>query len=267
MILRNFLYIDTNMLNDFLSTIDGYLEEGTRDQTELEKSQKSGKANAKVIEGNLQFDSSTEIKQKLSRTEASKFQKLYAYLQDNGMSQFLDAFDEEIWKQIRRGEILEVPAKTRLPKTFQLIQDFQSMTPMVEIMQALGEVPFKEQRELAMFKGASILGEQAENQNVPLIFETESTKGYTFVCQLQRPFIRTDLNNLVGEADVIGKVQRIIPKGNQVEMFSLIPAFDSYLSTMNREEKRKFMNDKKKSKLAEVIKGPAMIITPLAIYR
>lgn len=267
MILRNFLYIDTYMLNDFLSTIDGYLEEGTIDQTELEKSQKSGKANVKVIEGNLLSETSTEIKQKLSRTEASKFQKLYDYLQDNSMSQFLDAFDEEIWKQIRRGAILEVPAKTNLPKTFQLTQDIQSMTPMVEIMQALGEVPLKEQRELAMFKGISILGEQAEKQNVPLIFETESTKGYTFVCQLQRPFIRTDLNNLVGEADVIGKVQRIIPKGNQEEIYSLIPAFDSYLSTLNREQKRKFMNDKKKSNLAEVIKGPAMIITPLAIYR
>lgn len=267
MILRNFLYLDSGMLNDFLSTIDGYIEEGSIDQTELEKRNKSGKAAFKVAEGNLQSETSTETKQKIVRTDASKFQRLYDYLQEEDICQFLDAFDGEIWNQIKRGELIEVPAKMELAKPFALAQDLQDLMPMSQIVSSLGIEPFKDQEEAEIFNGLSFLGEYSKSTAVPIIFETESTKGYKFYCQLQREYVRTEINNFNSEADIIGKVQRIIPKGREEEVYSIIPAFESITSSMNRDQRRKNLRDKKNNNLSQLIKGPAIIVTPLAIYR
>ncbi|RUT48003.1 hypothetical protein EJP82_02345 [Paenibacillus anaericanus] len=264
MILRNFLYLDTSVLNDYLSTIEGFIEEGPIDQTETEKSNKSGKANIKFAEGNLQAETSTETRQKIARTDASKFNNLYDYLAKENLNQFLDAFDDEIWRQIRRGEIIEVPSSITISKVFKMTQDLQSMSPMIDIMQAFGQEPFKDKQESNMFAGISSLGEHATKQNIPIIFESESTRGYSFYTRLQRQYLKTDISNLEGEADILGKVQKIIPKGKQEEVFSIVPAFDSFLS---REQKRKMLSDKKGKNLSDFIKGPAIVVTPIAIYR
>lgn len=267
MILRNFLYLDTSILNDYLSTIEGFIEEGPIDQTEVQTKQKSGTANIKFVEGNLQSETSTETTQKLARTDASKFNKLYNLLSKNEMSQFLDAFDNEIWSQIRRGEILEIPAIINISKVFKLTQDVQNIPHMIDIMRAMGHDPFENEQEAKMFTGINTLGEFAGNQSIPIIFESEATKGYTFVAQLQRQYLKSEILNLEGGADIIGKVQRIIPRGKQEEIFSLIPAFDSFQSSINREQRRKMQNDKKSNNISEIIKGPAILITPLALYR
>lgn len=267
MILRNFLYLDTSVLNDYLSTIEGFIEEGPIDQTEIEKKNKSGNANVKIVEGKIASETATETKQKLARTDASKFNKLYSYLSENSMIQFLDAFDESIWNQIRRGEIIEVPSRISISKVFKMTQDLQGISPMIEMMNAFGQEPFIDQKEANIFAGISKLSENATKQNVPVIFESESTKGYSFFTQLQRQYIKTDVSNLEDGADILGKVQKIIPKGKQEEVFSLVPAFESFTGNLSREQKRKMINDKKRQNVADFVKGPAIVITPIAIFR
>lgn len=121
MILRNFLFLDTNMLTDFLAQIEGYVIEGPIDQTEMKKGQKDIKGDVKVIKGGGTSEKSTEIKQRLATTDGARFQKFYELANENEMVAYLDAFDEGIWHGIRRGELLEVQAKIGFPKSFAML--------------------------------------------------------------------------------------------------------------------------------------------------
>lgn len=133
--------------------------------------------------------------------------------------------------------------------------------------QLLGTEDFAKPEDIAMVEALTGISKRDGEQSVPIIFEAESTPSFGFVAQLPRKYLRCDLSELRGEATVFGKVQRIIPKGKQEEIYNLLPALESYQATLNRAERRKMQKEKKEQNMAEQIKGPAIILIPLAIYR
>lgn len=267
MILRNFLFLDTATMEDYLATLEGYVIEGTVDQTEVEKKDRSGKAGYKIVEGEIASEKSTETKQKLAVTDGAKFQKLYELLEKKDSVQFLDAFDEEIWTQLRRGELLEVDAIIRFPKPFTLTQAIEDLSPLMDIMATFGEDSLADPKSRAALEGMSAIAKLAEGKPIPILFEAASTPGFTFVANLPRRHLRCQLSDLEGEATVVGKIQRILAKGTKCEVFSLFPAFASSLPSLTREQRNQMQREMVKKELAEVVKGPAIIVTPLAIYR
>ncbi len=70
----------------------------------------------------------------------------------------------------------------------------------------------------------------------------------------------------IGEATVFGKIQRIIPKGERLEVFSLVPAITG-VASLSREQRRKMQKSATKGQITEEIKGPAIILIPVAVYR
>lgn len=267
MILRNFLFLDTATMEDYLATLEGYVAEGTIDHTEVEKSDRSGKAGYKIVEGEIASEKSTETKQRFAVTDGAKFQKLHDLLEDQGLVQFLDAFDEEIWNQLRRGELLEIDATIRFPKPFMLAQAIEGFSPLMSIMAAFGEDSLTDPKDRVAFEGMTAIAKLVEGKPVPILFEAASTPGFTFVANLPRRYLRCQPSDLEGEATVVGKAQRILTKGKKVEAFSLFPAFSSSLPSVSRERRRQMQREMVKRRLAEVVRGPAVVLTPLAIYR
>src|SRR5438552_443583 len=98
MILRNFLYLDTSTVADYLSSLDGSVVEGPVDRTLSAKHDKGLKANFNVVEGALSGGGSSETREKRLVTDAAKFQRLYELIEEEHV-QWLDAFDDEIWQQ------------------------------------------------------------------------------------------------------------------------------------------------------------------------
>ncbi len=267
MILRNFLFLDTATMEDYLATLEGYVVEGTVDQTDVEKKDKSGKAGYKIVEGGIKSEKSTETKQKLAVTDGAKFQKLYELLKEQDLLQFLDAFDEEIWKQLRRGQLLEVDSIIRFPKPFAMTQAIDGISPFLDIMAAFGEDSLLDPEDRAAFEGMSAIAKLVEEKPVPILFEAASTADFTFVANLPRRYLRCQLMDLEGEATIVGKIQRVLARGTKVEVFSLFSAFTSSLPSLSKEQRNQMQKEMVKGELAEVVRAPAIILTPLAIYR
>src|SRR6266446_2665274 len=104
MILRNFLYLDTSTMADYLSSLDGSVVEGSVDQTHATQHEKGVKGDLKVVQGGWSGRGASETKEKRLITDAAKFQRLYELIENDHL-QYLDGFDDQIWKQIRRGEL------------------------------------------------------------------------------------------------------------------------------------------------------------------
>lgn len=266
LILRNFLFLDKATMADYLSQLEGSVAGGVIDQTTTERRHKGGKAGYKIIEGHAGSETSTETRQQAVVTDASQFQRLYDLLVDENAIQVLDAFDAEIWSQLRRGEVLEVQAAIRLPKPFLLTQAAENISPLIDILAAFDKDPIADADTRLAFEGMRAVGKLTEEQPVPLVFEAASTPDFSFVAHLPRQYLRCDLTDLQGEAVVFGTIQRILQKGQDLEVFNLMPALTS-LPTLTRQQRRKMEREMAAKEIAEVVKGPAIVLTPVAVYR
>jgi hypothetical protein len=268
MILRNFLFLDTDTLDDYLAALEGYVVDSAIDQTETEKKDVTGKAGYKIIEGELTTEKSKEMKQTLAVTSAAKFQKLYDLLekQEEGF-RYLDLFDQEIWGQIRRGDLLEIEAKIHLPKAFALMQTMDDFSPWLDIMSLVGDKPLADAKTKAAFEGLKSVSKLSEGKPIPIVFESSSTPTFGFTANLQRRFLKCQLSDIEGDATIFGKVQRVIKRGEKVEVFSLLPAFSAKLPSLNAMQKKQMQQGMAQKELTEIVKGPALIISPVAVYR
>lgn len=265
--LRSFLFLDTNTLSDYLSAIEGFVTEGDIDQVETEKKDLSGKAGYKIIESEAATQKSKERKQTLAVTDAAKFQRLFEILEKDDGIKFLDLIDQDTWEQIRRGDIVEIEANVQLPKAFALTQAMDDFSPLLNIMSQFGQDSLVDSKTKAAFEGIQSVAKLSEGKPIPILFETSSTPGFAFASNLQRKFLRCQITDIEGSSTIFGKVQRVIRKGEKMELFSMLPALSAKLPSLNIKQQRQMQQNLAKQELAEVVKGPALIISTLAIYR
>jgi hypothetical protein len=134
-------------------------------------------------------------------------------------------------------------------------------------MTAMGQDPLADTNSRMAFEGISGFAKMMEKSPVPVLFEAISTPKYKFVTNLSRQYIRCQISELQGEITIFGKVQRIIKLGERIEAFSLFPVLSTSLTTMNISQKKQLQQDMAKKGLAEIVKGPAMVLSPVAFYR
>lgn len=134
---------------------------------------------------------------------------------------------------------------------------------MVDLFKTLDESLVDKKAEDAM-KGLSGLSKMLAGKPLPLMIQSASTPGYHFVADLSRQFLRCGLSELQGEATVVGKVLRILTKGQTHEAFSLLP---SSIPTMDRGARKRVQQEMKSKKLTETVRGPGAIIAAVAVYR
>ena len=273
--LRDFLFLDTKAVSNYVAQVEGYAVDGPIDQTETGKKDRGGKIGATLgpigAEGTISSGSSFEVKQKLAITPEAQFEQLHKYLDSQGAPgqgiQQLDAFDEQIWNQLQRGEILEVEATIQVPQSFLITQTGQALSQFMELGEALGKDPTADPQLAEAAKAFKSFSKMAEDKPIPLLFETTSTPEFKFLTELPKQFLRCDLSDLQGEATIFGKVRRIIRKGEQRNVFSTFPAFTGLLPNLNPNQMQQAQRQLAEQGLADTIEGPAIILTTVAVYQ
>ncbi len=262
--LRDFLFLNTNMLSNYLATIDGYLEQEF-DVSETEKGEKSGKVGIYAVEGNLSSETARETKARRTLTPPAQFQRLYEALETQQQIKYMGLFDEQYWNEIRKGDILEVEANIRTPSLFLQIEQIQGVSSLASLVQKFGTV--MSDSDLNMLSGIGDLGRIIQSKAIPLIFQVQSIGKYQFTAELNREFVTGNASDFQGEAYVFGKVQKVLEKGEKVDVFSLLPDLESLQLSRQQRLALKSNKNKSKMKIVETVSGPAIVINPLAVYR
>lgn len=265
MILRDFLFLDTDRLSNYLSVLEGYVEEEI-EETETEKKQIDGKLSVHFAETGGLSEQTKETKRKFSVTIAGQFQKLYELLDDQDSLKYLDLFDMGFWEKLERGEVVEIQANIRIPTILLQLQQTQNIAPYIDLMRMIGQDPLADPKTSEAMTGMTALNETIEDKPVPIIFTAISTPGYQFFTELPRKYLQSTLEELQGEAMVLGKIHRFVGKGKKEKVFSITPELDSFIG-MSRKQRRAMKSSKKSDDLTESIRGPAIILTAIAVYR
>lgn len=260
-VLRDFLYLDADAVSRSLAQLEGgiYDEE---EQQRTEGRSGSGEAQAKLgpVSGRRSRgqDAEEQTRRTMHQTPESDFRRLERLLVEQDGVQELSAFDEAIWQQLQRGEVLAVEANLSVPELFRWTEMASSVGPLVGLMRAFGE-EIDADTETAV-SGLTQLGEAAAE--VPGVARPLGAPKFKFVCPLRRDALKRDVGELAGECIVVGMLRRRFKPG---ERYSMLDAFG--MGGLPRAERRK-MEREMRGKMADaVISAPAALLSPLAVYR
>lgn len=136
--LRSFVYLNDDVVNDYLSQLEGAITEGPYTSTDTSAGSKggSGKIGLSVagIGGQVNTSQTSETQRTLRETPAARFARLYDILDAESMIQHLDGFDLDIYTQIEVGEIVEIRGIGRLPHWERLAKAASEFAGLIDLM-------------------------------------------------------------------------------------------------------------------------------------
>lgn len=268
--LRKFLFLDTDTVADYLAALEGSVLAGTIEETQQETTKQEDVAGMKTIQAGSSSEDSTQTRRKRVINSAAQFQHLYELLESEGVIQFLGSFDEAIWTQLERDEILEIQADIRLPEMLVLAQGVKGLPSLISKLEPIKDYLNDEDQTFDEIQSkasiASAIGELADTKEVPILFEAVSNPYFHFTARLSGQYLMCDILDLQGEATVFGKIQRLIQKDQSETVFSFDRGLDALTAQLNRKQRRALAKQSSKD-LTEVLKGPGLILLPVAIYQ
>jgi len=269
--LRNFMYLDTQLLEDYLSAIKGELYE---EETIIEKEEHTGggSVGAKIAglggEGKKEKTTGREVRKRVKKTDSSLFQELYGILQSKQAFSYYELITPDIWENTRRNSLLEVNVSARfsvLDGLTDLVEQIGSLASLVET--TTGQKMIDDKAAEAI-KGLRGLGQIHSNKGIPCVFNFKSSPDYKLISYLNPEYFKVEKEQMIGELTLFCKVQRLLEEDEEFELVDLFSSLKHL--RLSREQRRKldFPGDlSMPPELTDTVTGPAAIVIPVAIYR
>lgn len=256
--MRDFLYLDVRQVDQYLAQVEDGLYD---DQSEQQSSGRDRKAGAKLkggpleVGGDIGSNSADEISRTRRQTPESRFNRLYPHL---GTVE-IDELTQSVFSTVNRGQVLEVDCAVDIPTFARTLANSSELTGMAELMRTFGETVDDETTR--MMEGITTLAQRSDG-SIVATGEIGSEEPI-FVFKLARESLRVALDDLEGDATVIGTVQRTWPATETYPVLT-IPG----LNILSRKERREMeRNTSDEDDDAPVIKGPGVTLNVVAIFR
>jgi hypothetical protein len=267
--LKNFLYLDEEMLSGFLSSLEGGVM-GTREEKSKTGGATSLAVDAKIAKASKQKTLADESSIQWSDNSHSKFERFESLAQDNpAKSLWIDVYSEEDMAGARHGSIINVNCELFIPqyakvlaknggvgKIFEMLDEMESSGVPLEAMGLKAEnMPTKAQRGMA---GAlsNLMG-----SNIAVIGD-DFAGDWKIAASLKEQFIKNGMDDLEDEIRLVGQVKKIWRKGHSEQLVAM-----QGMSLMNRDDRRKAKKSGSSTAgFGETVEGPAVRVNVIAIY-
>ena len=102
-------------------------------------------------------------------------------------------------------------------------------------------------------------------KEIACVFEFED-KQFPLIASLDESFFRCEQDRFVGQTYLLCKVIKKIPKGQSIKLDEIFD--DAKKLPLNRAQRRNMpKNMENPVELRDVIKGPALVVLPIAVYQ
>jgi len=258
--MRNFLYLDERLVDQFLAQLEDGLYDDQRERSGRASSHGGGAglgAGPARLDAKIGKESSGEVELVRRQTPESRFNRLYDRLD-------LARFDEQsggVFGQLQTRQLIEADCYVDVPSFSRAFADPDALTGMAELMRTFApeQVDPETDKMLQMMSG---LGAKMSGSIVATgeLGASEPTLAF----KIDRSYLRVALEELEGEALVVGKVDRKWPEGESYPLLSL-PG----LNLFSRADRRAMAKSGDEQEASEdtILKGPGATVTVLAIYR
>jgi len=266
--IREFVYFDREKVEDFVSSIQGGLPEKRRQV----KSNKSGSFGVGikawflnlVRRGGAKELTWEEIQ---SETNASLFEWLHNLLDEKEAIINIEDFSETAWGQIEEGEFIEFQGRTEYSA---LEKFFDTISSLIPFIQSFSPTQFNTPDSQNIVNLVQVYKKKSHNVRIlPLGAPTDK---YTFVASLPEEKTRTNKDELAENYTVFGRIKKKLGERENYELFNLLPEG----ITLPKNQIQSLIENFKSMppelgappRMGDlVVNYPAIILTPIAIYR
>lgn len=277
MILRKYYYLDESFINDAYSSIFGYDHE---EHEITSVSEKQGNANASFEKGvkigvGGSKNSADTVKINANKTPSAKLQEILNYMKSESGEEipYYEQLNEDTFSGLNRDDLIEGVFSLSLTKLETYAQIANTATLFSDV---LNIESLSDEKTTEIVNTINKLADAERNKGVPCIlhFVNDKTK-YPCYCRLDQSFLKVNQALLQTEVTIIGKISRIIPKGQVVNLTDITELTKIKIPNANTRQGRQqrvqqIRNGQKPASmkmLQDEIKGPAIEIVPIAIYK
>lgn len=258
-LLREFLYLDTRLVDNYLAQVEGGLYDESRTRAEG-VSGYEGKAGVKTpvadFGAGAQRSSVTETERVIRETPEARFNRLHTALD----ATLQDGLAENLWPQATKGMFWELECEVSVPSVARMFGQLDQIDDIASLAEAFGTpLPgFDDQMKVQM----NLLSSRVDKRK--LVVEGHIADAQPrFAFKLNREFLRVDLDDLEAEVSIVGKIEGKWPEGDSRSIIDL-PGIN-LMSRKDRREIAKKGGSKGVDNLS--IPGPGVSMSVVAIYR
>ena len=268
--LRNFLYIDNKILDDYIAAIDGYIfEEETQKFNETHQKAAETKGDVYVLSGKGKFeDQQTEaVERKVHISDAAKFDKLYQYLSNDEEFplKYFEFMKKEDFDNLHRNDFIEVLVVPRFSKMRELSETIKKISSLASFYENITQQRILDTKMEAAINGLTTLENLKNGAGLSCVFSFEDGN-YSLVGVLNETYLKCEQSQFIGQCCMLCKIQRKILKGQNIKLDEIFE--DIKKLPFNHEQRRKIQkNLDNPDIIRDVIEGPALQIIPIAIYQ
>lgn len=266
--LKQFLYLNEDLVSQFISQLEGGLyDEESQSSTESRERKLGGGLGAGPVKGEAGRTTSAEetVSRTVRQTPWSRYDHLVELIEGQGPIRFIEAADEQLWSDLKRGDIVEVESRLSMPSIARILRVAGGLSELLPLIQALGGDDSLDQEAAQAFAALEGLG-KATTSKLSVIAAVSGSPNYRFVAQLETTALRVEPDELDGEATVVGTVRRKLRPGERHATFELFAGQSSLPAEMRKELESAFDDDEQLG--ADIfVTDPGAIITPIAIFR
>ena len=259
--LRQFLYYDESLVDDFLSQLEGGQAGEVKRREQIQRDRK-GELNVGAgpvkAGGGRGRSTSEETEAVIRQGRASNFERLHELLVDADELTEIEDLDEETWTGIKRGLLLELDAQITVPQAARLFSDPESLVSLASLIKSVspGSIDAEGEKVVEMM---DMLAKSGVGQGGTLMaVGNPPGSPYNLVMRLDKKSIIPG-TELDGEATVLVKMARKL-KEHDKEFILDLPGMAAFGS-----EARNSMMASADATMA--IQGPGAIVVPIAIFR
>lgn len=269
--LRNFLYLNTKIVNDYLSAIDGYLyDEEAQSIATCSEDEKKGGVKLKIVsgEGSHTGKAAEEVKRSVKISDAAKFDKIFNYLQRGDQDEkikYYECLSDDIFNDLRRDDFLEVLVTARFSRMKELSSTVKKLGELVTVIQEMSDQPILDKKTKEAINSFSALDQLQSGNALSCVFNFEDGK-YPLVAYLDESYFKCSQDDFVGEAYMVCKVLRKIPRGKNIKLDEIFA--DIKKLPLNRQQRRNMpKNIDNPEEIKDIVKGSALVVVPIAVYQ
>jgi hypothetical protein len=266
--LREFVYFDREKVEDFVSALLGGLPDERRETTVAKPTEIGGTLGLDSTKLSIKKGSKELTREELLKaTDASLFERLHSLLEQGNMIKTLDASKVQQWDALQAKEFVEVQGKVELSALEKVFDLIKNLAPFIETFSPEQAQSPSSQN---VFKFVQMC--EQKSYNVRIVPFGAPTDKFIFVVSLQKEKTKTSKEELADEYTVFGRVKRKLARNETFELFSLLPG-GMKLPKQEMGELLVGFRDMPPilgtpPKMQDlIISYPAIILTPIAIYR
>lgn len=260
--LREFLYLDSSLVDQYLAQVEGGLYDNEREKLGDASSRASNAgANAGISQeaGSVSSSRSEEVERVRRQTPESRYNRLHEALYASYLS--LDESSTGVFEQLQVRQMVAADCYVDIPSLSRTLANASALEGMADLMKMFA--PEKVNGDVENTLGGIAKLSAFSNGNVVATGELGDGEA-KLAFKLSQDSLRVPLEELEGEAVVIGRVQKKWPQGQRYSLLN-IPG----LNVMSREDRRKMEKETKPENQPQgtFVEGPGASLSVVAIFR